>query len=127
MIPNFFFSGLGSIFKHLSRFGSVFKPMISNAAKVLGSEPVKNASKRILNSGLDLAANVVADSLEGSDVKKSAKTRLEEAKKEIATVVRESRPKNKQKRKKGPLTSKTKKNKVARKSVSVDIFDDDSA
>ena len=104
----------------------MFKPVLSNAVKVMKSEPIKNASKQILNTGIDLATNVIADSLEGSNIKQSGKQRLDEAKKEIATVIRETRTKNNKpknnKRKKKNISVKIKTKKLKK---DLDIFDDD--
>ena len=104
--------------------GSVFKPILSNNIKVLESEPVKNTSNEVLNSELDSPTN--ANSLEDSNVKGSAENRLDEAKKEITTVVHQSKVKSKRKKKNSPIGSKSKRKKPSRNSVSVDIFDDDS-
>ena len=114
-----------SIYQQLYLFlGSVFKPILSNNTKVLENKPVKNTSNEVLNSELDLPTN--GNSLEDSNVKKSTENRLDEAKKEIATVVHQSRVKSKRKKKNSPIGSKSKRKKPSRSSVSIDIFDDDS-
>ena len=72
---------------------------------------------------MDLATNVVADSLEGSSIKQSSEKRLEEAKKDIATVIRETRASSKRK-KANPGGPKSKKKKNKKK---LDIFNDDNS
>ena len=131
--------GFGSLFSAISKLAKRVIPGVSKIAKkVWKSDVVQKGSKDLLNHGMDVAANIASDLIEGKDASETAKAGLQEARQKIAQTIRSSREtKPLSKRKltplKGKLSPKKKKfsNKKARKPKKnkryYSVFDDEDA
>ena len=81
--------GLGSIFSSLYR--KIIPVAGRTIKKIANSKLVKQGGKQLLNSAIDVAANVAADVLDGDKpIKQSLDDNLNMAKKSIASSIRNS-------------------------------------
>ena len=81
--------GLGSIFSSLYR--KIIPVAGRTIKKIANSKLVKQGGKQLLNSAIDVAANVAADALDGNKpVKESLDDNLNAAKKSIASSIHNS-------------------------------------
>lgn len=102
--------GIGSLFSGLIRgFAPIARMGLNFGKRVITSDLAKNIAGQALDSGKKMALNLAADLLEGRNVKESAQTQLDEAKKNIATTLRGG---GCRKRKRKSLSRLTKKQKL---------------
>ena len=130
----------GNVIQRGEGFGSFFSKLIPLAKQgfkaLTKSKAAKDIGNVLLNSGTELATNVISDLVEGKDVnaKERAKKSLKSARREIANVIR-SRTDNAnyndhskspipmKKRKKIKIKTRGKKNKNKRFSIFNDFED----
>lgn len=81
--------GIGSLFSGLLRgFAPIARMGLNFGKRVVTSDLAKNIAGQALDSGKKIALNMAADLLEGRNIKDSAQTQLDEARKNIATTLR---------------------------------------
>ena len=105
----------------------VFKvlPFAKNAIKqIASSDIVKDTAKQLTKRGTEGALNIAADLIEGKDPSIKAREKLQDAKNDIAKVIRKRTIKRKinDEDEVGPVLKKYKKRKVKRKDVKFNIF-----
>ena len=108
---------LSSIWKFISPIASKTAKV---ASKTLNNDVVKDVGGKMLDAGVHIASNALADTIEGKNVGESAKSRLNEAKRNIATSLRQ-----KTSRKRKVKSGSSQKKKKHKKLRDFDIFDDD--
>ena len=86
----------------------LFKPLVTNAKKVITSNAAKAAGKAIANQFVESGANIASDALMGNDVNESFQRELQAGRKNAAIGVQKLKRGIQQKRTKAPPKKKNK-------------------
>ena len=97
--------GIGGLLR-LAR--GLFKPLVTNAKKVITSNAAKTAGKAIANQLVESGANIATDALMGNDVNESFQRELQAGRKNAAIGVQKLKRGIQQKRTKEPPKKKKK-------------------
>ena len=97
--------GIGGLLR-LAR--GLFKPLVTNAKKVITSNAAKAAGKAIANQFVESGANIASDALMGNDVNESFQRELQAGRKNAAIGVQKLKRGIQQKRTKEPPKKKKK-------------------
>lgn len=115
-------TGIASIFGSLFR---VLRPLAKGATKTFvttaKAAAKSNAGQKIKKDLKDAAINMAIDSIQGKDIKSSAKTHLKKATKDILEASRQS---NKPIKRKAIIKQKTKKRR-RKQNYTTKLYDDD--